>query len=309
MNNQQGSNNKSGLDKKGLLSNLKEKLIEKFFLINGILIILILLGIFYLLLSESIPAFEEIRLTEFLFSARWNPTSTQQAGYGILSMVVSTLLVTLGSMVFAVPLGIGCAAYLAEVAPPKVREILKPIIEILAGIPSVVIGFLGIVLVGPLIANIFNLSNGLNMINGSVLLGIMALPTIISISEDAITAVPESYKHASLALGANRWQTLIRVILPASLSGIVASIMLGMGRAIGETMAVLMATGNAPAMPDGLFSSVRTMTATIAVELGEVPYNTTHYYALFAVGLVLFIMTFIVNLVSDVFLHKYEEVE
>ncbi|GAB6137519.1 phosphate ABC transporter permease subunit PstC [Halanaerobaculum tunisiense] len=297
------------MKQKSKFSQIKEKLIENFFFVNGILIILVLLGIFYLLLSESIPAFEEISLFNFLFTARWNPTSLQQAGYGILSMVVSTLLVTFGSMVFAVPLGITCAAYLAEVAPPKVREILKPVIEILAGIPSVVIGFLGIVSIGPMIANVFNLSNGLNMINGSVLLGIMALPTIISISEDAITAVPEDYKHASLALGANRWQTLVKVTLPAGLSGIVAGIMLGMGRAIGETMAVLMATGNAPAMPDSIFSSVRTMTATIAVELGEVPYNTTHYYALFAIGLVLFIMTFIVNLISDIFLHKYEEVK
>lgn len=250
--------------------------------------------------------FEEVGFKEFLTSTRWNPTSSNP-GYGILSLIVSTLLVTIGSLIFSVPLGIACAAYLAEVADSRVREALKPVIEILAGIPSVVIGFLGIVLVGPMIADLFNLSNGLNAINGSILLGIMALPTIISISEDAISAVPEEYKEASLALGANRWHTLIKVVLPAALSGITAAVMLGMGRAIGETMAVLMATGNAPALPGSIFDSVRTMTATIAVELGEVPYNTTHYYSLFAIGLVLFVMTFIVNLVSDIVLHKYGE--
>lgn len=295
------------MKKKGSLSRLKEKGIELFFFANGILAIIILIGIFYLLVSEGLPTFEEVSLKEFLTSTRWNPTSYSEPSYGILSLVVSTLLVTIGSLIFSVPLGIACAAYLAEVADSRVREVLKPVIEILAGIPSVVIGFLGIVLVGPMIANVFNLSNGLNAINGSILLGIMALPTIISISEDAISAVPEEYKEASLALGANRWHTLIKVILPAALSGIIAAVMLGMGRAIGETMAVLMATGNAPALPGSIFDSVRTMTATIAVELGEVPYNTTHYYSLFAIGLVLFVMTFIVNLVSDIVLHKYGE--
>lgn len=294
------------MKEKGSLSRLKEKGIELFFFANGILVIIILIGIFYLLLSEGLPTFDEVSLKEFLTSTRWNPTSSNP-GYGILSLIVSTLLVTIGSLFFSVPLGIACAAYLAEVANPKVREVLKPVIEILAGIPSVVIGFLGIVLVGPMIANVFNVSNGLNTINGSILLGVMALPTIISISEDAISAVPEKYKQASLALGTNRWHTLIKVVLPAAMSGIVAAVMLGMGRAIGETMAVLMATGNAPAFPTSIFDSVRTMTATIAVELGEVPYNTTHYYSLFAIGLVLFIMTFIVNLVSDIVLHKYGE--
>lgn len=162
---------------------------------------------------------------------------------------------------------------------------------------------------GPIIARIFHLSNGLNAVNGSILLGVMALPTITSLAEDAITAVPDDYRQASLALGASRWETLIRVVLPAALSGIIAAIMLGMGRAIGETMTVLMATGNAPAMPDSILSSVRTMTATIAIELGEVPHNTTHYFVLFAVGLVLFIMTFLINLASDLILERYQEVE
>ncbi|WP_372494113.1 phosphate ABC transporter permease subunit PstC [Fuchsiella alkaliacetigena] len=279
-----------------------------FFLLNGILAIIVLAGIFYLLLSEGLPTFEEVSIREFFTSFRWNPTS-RNPGYGILSLVISTLAVTIGALLFSVPVGIAAAAYLAEVARPKEREILKPVIEILASIPSVVIGFLGIVLLGPIIARTFGLSNGLNVINGSILLGVMALPTIISISEDAISAVPKEYKEASLALGTNRWHTLVKVTIPAALSGITAAIMLGMGRAIGETMAVLMATGNAPAVPRSIFSSIRTMTATIAIELGEVPFNTTHYHSLFAIGAVLFVMTFLVNLVSDLVLHKYGEGE
>ena len=163
-------------------------------------------------------------------------------------------------------------------------------------------------MVGPLIAKVFNLYSGLNALNGSILLAIMALPTIISLSEDALKSVPKSYEEASLALGATKWQTIINVKIPAAMSGIIASCMLGMGRAIGETMTVLMATGCAPAMPSGFLDSVRTMTATIAIELGEVPYNTTHYYALFGIGLVLFVITFIINMASDIMLHKYEKV-
>ena len=284
----------------------KEKIIEGFFFVNGLVVVIALLGIFALLVFTSMPAFKEIHLSEFLLSANWNPTSYVKPSYGIVSMLVSTLMVTFGSLLIAVPLGIGTAAYLSDVASPRVREIAKPVVEILAGIPSVVIGFLGIVLVGPFIARIFRLHNGLNALNGSVLLAVMALPTIISLSEDALKSVSKSYREASLALGATRWQTLIRVRIPAALSGIVAACMLGMGRAIGETMTVLMATGCAPAMPGSFLDSVRTMTSTIAIELGEVPYNTTHYYALFAVGLVLFIITFIVNMTSDVILRKYQ---
>jgi phosphate transport system permease protein len=213
-----------------------------------------------------------------------------------------------GALIIAIPIGVGAAAYLSDVASSRTREIAKPIIEILAGIPSVVIGFLGIVLVAPLIAKIFRLQNGLNALNGSILLAIMALPTIISLSEDALKSVPKSFEEASLALGASRWQTIVRVKIPAALSGIIAATMLGMGRAIGETMTVLMATGCAIAMPKSFLQSVQTMTATIAIELGEVPYNTTHYYALFGIGLVLFIITFIVNMISDIVLHKYGRV-
>ena len=288
---------------------VKENLIHGLFLLNGIFVVVVLAGIFAILFWTSMPAFKEIRLGQFLFSAVWNPTATFVApSYGIASMLVGTFMVSIGAMVIAVPLGIGCAAYLSDVADSRVREIAKPVIEILAGIPSVVIGFLGIVLVGPVIARIFHLSNGLNALNGSTLLAVMALPTIISLSEDALKSVPRSYEEASLALGASHWQTLMRVKIPAALSGIIAACMLGMGRAIGETMTVLMATGCAIAMPKSFLESVQTMTSTIAIELGEVPYNTTHYYALFAIGLTLFVITFIVNMISDIILHKYQQV-
>ena len=291
------------------LDRIKESAIRAFFFTNGILAIFILVGIFFFLLYTAVPAFREINIAEFFTSKNWDPTSPVKEEYGIVSMIVSTLMVTLGALVIAIPLGIGVAAYLSDVAHWKVREVVKPIIEILAGIPSVVIGFLGIVLFGPAIAKVFGISNGLNALNGSILLAIMALPTIISISEDSLNAVPRAYAEASLALGASRWQTLIRVRIPAALSGIIAAVMLGMGRAIGETMTVLMATGNAPAFPKGFLSSIRTLTSTIAIELGEVPYYTTHYYALFALGLVLFVITFVVNLISDIILHKYQERE
>jgi phosphate transport system permease protein len=288
---------------------LKETLIERFFFLNGVFAILILAGIFLLLFYKSYPAFEELGFWEFFGKTRWNPTSYSTLTYGILSLIVSSLMVTIGALAIAVPLGIGTAAFLSEIASPKVREILKPTIEVLAAIPSVVIGFLGIVLVNPIISWVFGVSHGLNALNGAILLAIMSLPTIISLSEDALKAVPRSFKEASLALGATRWQTLVRVSIPSALSGVIAAIMLGMGRAIGETMTVLMATGNAPALTFNFLEAVQTMTATIAIELGEVPYDTTHYYALFVIGFVLFAMTFAVNLVSDLILQKYQEVD
>ncbi len=291
------------------LSRLKESAIRAFFFSSGVLAILVLLGIFATLLYTAVPAFKEIHPSEFLLKKNWDPTSPEKAEYGILSMIVSTLMVTGGALLLAVPIGIGVAAYLSDVAHWRVREIVKPVVEVLAAIPSVVVGFLGIVLFGPAMAKIFHTGNGLNAVNGSVLLAIMSLPTIISISEDSLNAVPSSYSEASLALGASHWQTLFRVKVPAALSGIIAACMLGMGRAIGETMTVLMATGNARSFPHGFLSSVRTMTANIAIELGEVPYYTTHYYALFAIGLVLFVMTFIVNMAADIILHKYQERE
>jgi phosphate transport system permease protein len=290
-------------------NNLKEKLIHGLFFFNGLLVILVLIGIFILLVTKSAPVFKDVSLKDFLFKATWNPTATFVApSYGMGSMLVSTFMVSIGALLIAIPLGIGTAAYLSDIASPRVREISKPIIEILAGIPSVVIGFLGIVLVGPMIAKIFNIPNGLNALNGSILLAVMALPTIISLTEDALKSVPLSFSEASLALGATHWQTIITVKVPAAASGIVAACMLGMGRAIGETMTVLMATGCSIQMPHSFLDSVQTITSTIAIELGEVPYDTTHYYALFTIGLVLFIITFVINMISDIVLHKYQKV-
>ncbi len=282
------------------LQNVREKGIHLFFFITGISAVIILAGIFLMLLVNGSRTFHEVGLSDFFLGTEWNPSAYEKPSYGILPMIVSTVMVTLGAMIIAVPLGVGTAAFISEAAGTKTREILKPIIEILAGIPSVAIGFLGIVLLGPLIARLFGLSSGLNAINGSILLAVMSLPTIISVSEDAIRAVPKDYKEASYALGATRWETLIKVTIPSAFSGIVVSVMLGVGRALGETMTVLMATGNAPAMPHSFFDSVRTMTATIAIELGEVPYDTTHYYALFAIGAVLFLMSFCVNLIAEI---------
>ncbi len=283
---------------------LKENFIKSFFFVCGIFCIIVLTGIFLLLVVQALPAFEEIDIFDFLFNRIWNPTSPSGGKYGILSMVLSTAMVAVGAMVFSIPLGIGMAIYLSDIASSRVREIAKPIVEILAGIPSVVIGFIGLVVMSPIIGDLFGLSNGLNALNGSILLGVMALPTITSISEDALKAVPISYEHASLALGASKWETIIKVKVPAAVSGIFAACMLGMGRAIGETMTVLMVTGCSLATPESFLDPVRTMTATIAIELGEVPYDTTHFFALFAVGLVLFIITFIVNLVADLVINK-----
>lgn len=270
-----------------------------FFTVSGITVIIILLGIFVLLIRNSVPFFSKIPILDFLLGDRWNPTSEIKVGYGILPLVVSSGFVTAGAMIISIPIGIGAALYLSEVAAYKVREVLKPVIEILASIPSVVVGFLGLTLLGPVIATLTGKTNGLNAINGSILLAIMALPTIISLSEDALRSVPNSFREASFALGSNHWETMTRITLPAARSGIFAAVMLGLGRAIGETMTVLMVCGNALQMPTSFTDSVRTLTATIAIELGEVPDRSQHYFALFAVGLILFILTFIINLVAD----------
>jgi phosphate transport system permease protein len=210
-------------------------------------------------------------------------------------------------MVIAIPLGIGTAAFLSDYASKRLKNILKPVIEMLASVPSVAIGFLGIVVLGPGIARLTGQSNGLNALNGAILLSIMALPTIITVTEDALHGVPDTYREASYGVGASKWQTLLKVTIPAAAPGILAAVMLGVGRAIGETMTVLMATGNASAFPKGFFHSVRTITATIAIEMGEVPYQTTHYYALFAIAAVLFLITLMVNLVGEYYVNKYRK--
>jgi phosphate transport system permease protein len=273
--------------------------IRTLFFSAGFASVIILLGIFLMLLYNGLQFFSKVGPAEFLLTRRWNPSAYGASSYGVLSMLWSTILVTVGAMAIAVPLGVGVAAYLSEIAPPGIREVIKPLVEMLAAIPSVAVGFLGIVLVGPAIARWFGLNNGLNALNGSVLLAVMALPTVITVAEDAIRSVPGHYKEASYALGATKWTTLVKVIIPASYSGIIAAIILGIGRAIGETMTVLMATGNAPGFPESYFDPVRTMTATIAIELGEVAFGSTHYYGLFAVGTLLFLISLLVNIIAE----------
>jgi phosphate transport system permease protein len=282
-----------------------DRALRTLFKAAGLVTIALLGGIFLMLLYNSIAFFLRVSPLDFFTGSQWNPGSTR--GYSILPLLVSTGLVALGSMAIAIPLGILCAAYLSEFAPSKLQSLLKPAIEMLAAIPSVAIGFLGIVLVGPGIARLFGLQSGLNALNGSILLAVMALPTIITISEDAIHAVPQSYREASLALGADQWATLFRVTLPAALPGLIAAVMLGLGRALGETMTVLMATGNASALPRGFLDSIRTITATIAIEMGEVPYQTTHYFALFAIAAVLFFITLSVNVLGEYFANRLRE--
>ncbi len=277
--------------------------LQQVFKATGLVTIGLLGGIFFMLFYNSIAFFLESSPLDFFTGSQWNPGSAK-GEYGILPLLTSTGLVALGSMLIAVPLGIFTAAFLSEFAPQKLQVFLKPVIEMLAAVPSVAIGFLGIVLVGPGIAKIFGIQNGLNALNGSVLLAIMALPTIITISEDAINAVPGSYREGSLALGANRWATLFKVTLPAALPGLIAAVMLGLGRALGETMTVLMATGNAAALPGGFLDSIRTITATIAIEMGEVPYQTTHYFALFAIAAVLFLISLSINLLGEYFANR-----
>lgn len=253
--------------------------------------------IFLFLLREGLPAFVEIDLGN-LFGTRWYPTFDL---YGTLPLILGSVVVTLTAIIIALPLGVAAAVFLREVAPNWAREILKPMIEVLAGIPSVVLGFFGMILVAPVVREVFGAPTGLAAFTGALILAYMSLPTIISVAEDALDAVPKSYRDAGLAMGATQWQTIWRVVVPAARSGILMAVMLGMGRAIGETMAVMMVTGNAARMPlglDALFRPIRTMTATIAAEMGEVAHGSVHYHTLFAIGIILFLLTFAINLAA-----------
>ena len=259
------------------------------------------------LIVNALPAFRVISPDTFFFGTVWDPTSPLNPLYGIVPLFVATLLVTMISALIAIPIGLGCTIYLAELAHPRVRAIMKPAVEVLAGIPSVVLGFFALIVLATWVQDIFDPINRLNLFVGGVMLSVMMIPIMVSLSEDAINSVPRSLKEASYALGTTRWETISKVILPAAKPGIVAAIMLSIGRAVGETMVVVMACGNAPHLTFNIFSSGLTMTATIANEMGEVAFNSTHYYALFAVGLVLFIITFILNYVADIILNQQEE--
>ena len=289
------------------IRNIKDKVIRKILLGFGLTAVIFIILILVFLMIEGLPFFFEGDGVDFFTGDVWDPSSPNTPRYGILPMVLGTFLVTLGAIVIALPIGIGCSIYLAEIAHPKIRETLKPIIEILAGIPSVVYGFFALVILSTWIDNFLNSTTRLNALTGSIMLAVMMLPIIISLSEDAIRSVPQEMKEASLALGLSKWDTIRGVVVPAALSGITAAVILGVARAIGETMTVLMATGNAPVISFDMLSSMRTMTATIAIEMGEVPFGSTHYHSLFAVGIVLFAITFIVNFIADRVMKRFRE--
>ncbi len=266
--------------------------------------IVVVVLIFFFLGKEAAPFALKPGLTA-LVDRHWVPVSFVRERFGILPLLSGSVLVTGLAMLVTVPFSVLGAIYIAEIAAPVEREFLKPFIEILASIPSVVLGFFGLIVIAPLIKEIFGLGTGLTALTGAVLLALMAIPTVVTISEDAITSVPKSYKEASLALGAGELQTIFRVTLPAALPGIIAAIMLGVGRVIGETMAVLMVTGNSALITMAPLASVRTMTATIAAEMGEVPFGSSHYQALFCIGLVLLAITFMLNVIAQWVLKKY----
>jgi len=282
----------------------KARAIRYFFMTCAATSILIVVLVFLFLGRESVPFIASHGVGE-LFGEVWQPVSFEDEQFGILPLVTGSVLVTLLATIFAVPFGVVSAIYIAEMASPVEREIWKPVIELLAGIPSVVLGFFGLVVVAPLVKETFGLTSGLNALTGAFLLALMAIPTIISISEDAIRNVPQSYKEASYSLGASKLQTIWKVTVPAALSGIVAAVMLGLGRVVGETMAVMMVTGNAAIITFSPVESVRTMTATVAAEMGEVPFGSDHYHALFVIGVVLLFMTFCLNMVAQKVLKKY----
>ncbi|ABZ84640.1 phosphate abc transporter, permease protein pstc [Heliomicrobium modesticaldum Ice1] len=296
-----------GASKKRRIWDVAEKMTEGLLFLSAFIGVVTIILIFLFLFKEAIPLMTD-PAAGTLLSKKWYPISSPPV-FGLLPLIAGSIIVTFGAIVISVPLGVGAAIYLAMVASPVVRETLKPAIEVLAGIPSVVVGFFGLAVLAPLIKDLFNLPTGLTALTGAITLALMALPTITSISEDAISSVPRRYMEASLSLGATRWQAIKTVIVPAALSGITAAIMLGIGRAIGETMTVLMVTGNAGVIPDTFLVPVRTMTATIAAEMGEVARGSDHYYALFLVGAVLFLMTFLINLVADIVSRRMKEVE
>jgi phosphate transport system permease protein len=273
----------------------REQIITQLVKGSGYSAILFVMLIFFFVAREGLPAINP-KIFAKLFGTRWYPIESY---FGLLPLIAGSIVVTLGAAMIAVPLGIGTAVYIREVAPNWAREILKPLVEVLAGLPSVVLGFIGILVLSPMVRTILNLPTGLTAFTGAILLGLISLPTIVSVAEDALDAVPHSYRDASLALGATEFQTIFLVTLPAAKSGVLTAVMLGLGRAIGETMTVMMVTGNAPVIPHGLFTPVRTMTATIAAEMGEVAKGSDHYHVLFFLGIVLFFISLAVNLTAS----------
>lgn len=287
------------------MKTLKEKSIQTLLVGAASTSFLIVLLIFLFLGKEAFPFISDPGISE-LWKTRWVPVSFKKEIFGIIPLVTGSVLVTVLATILLIPFGVLSAIYIAEMATSLERNILKPFIEILAGLPSVVIGFFGLIVLSPIIKEAAHLNTGLSALTGAILLALMAIPTVVSISEDAVRSVPRDYKEASFALGASKIQTIWKVMVPAALPGIIAAIMLGMGRVIGETMAVLMVTGNAAKISFNPFDSVRTMTATIAAEMGEVAFGSRHYQALFWVGIVLLLVTFGLNVIAQKTLKKYQ---
>ncbi len=277
---------------------MRKNFIERLLPVAASVSLIFLLGIAFTLVTTSLPVFKSVSLKGFIFGTEWIPTAETPL-LGIWPLIVASAYVTFGAIIFAIPLGVGSAVYISELASPRVKELLKPVMEILAGIPSVVFGFFGIVFVAPIVQRVFHLDTGLCGMTAAIILGIMVIPTVASISEDAISAISKDLRNASYALGANKWETIIKAVLPAAKSGIFTSIILGISRALGETMTVLMVAGGAVKIPGSIFSPMRPMTATIAGEMGETVVGSPHYHALFAMGLVLFIVNIAFNLIAD----------
>jgi phosphate transport system permease protein len=277
-----------------------DRLVQLLVLIGGLSAIVFILGIFVFITKEGLGfILGRFDAVEFFTSPRWRPTSEHNPTYGALALIVGTASVTGLAMIVAVPFSLGAAVYIGEFAPPKRREYLKILVELLAAIPSVVWGFIGLSIMNPLIINLFNVPVGLNVLNAGLILGLMAAPIMTTIAEDALKAVPEAYREAAEALGATKWQVIRRVAVPAAKNGLVAAVLLGVGRGFGETMAVLMASGHSINLPTSVFDSVRALTATIAAELGETAVGSDHYGALFTLGIFLFLITFLINLTAD----------
>lgn len=278
---------------------LSEPLVECLIRLCGWSAIFFVFAIFLFVFREAAGVFGKLDLVEFFTSPNWRPDSVVRAQYGILALLAGTLSVTGLAMALAVPLGLGAAVYVSEFATPRAKEALKIVIELLAAIPSVVWGFIGYIVLGPIIIQLTGAPVGINVLNGGIILALMSVPIIVSVGEDALRAVPDSYREAATALGASRWEIVYRVLFPAAKNGLLAAVLLGVGRAIGETMAVLMATGHAVLIPQSLLDPVRTLTATIAAELGETVVGDDHYRVLFVIGVVLFAVTFVVNMTAD----------
>ncbi|HRT59887.1 MAG TPA: phosphate ABC transporter permease subunit PstC [Candidatus Syntrophosphaera sp.] len=285
------------------MKTFKEKSFQTITYTAALFTVACLMGIIFGLFREGLPIFKHVGLKEFLFTNNWYPTHAEP-GFGALALIVGSLVVTLGSLIIAIPLGLGAAIFLSEMAGPRLREITKPVIELLAGIPSVVYGLFGMAFLAPLVREWFDLDTGLNVFTASLILGVMIVPVICSMGEDALSSVPKNLREASLALGATRAETIFKAVIPAAKNGLAGSVLMGFGRAIGETMVVLMVAGGAARIPSSIFDPVRPLTSTIAAEMGETVMGDLHYQSLFALAIILFLITFVSNLITESMLLK-----